>query len=240
MGVSIVLIFAIPMMLLGAIFGNLYAFITGEKTELVLPYDEAKGIVWEYEADEDYYVNLVETRIEGNEQIFVFQDCEKSSEEDTVGLVMDLVFTDKNGNVKKFYACQDNGYAGPLIYPEEECLTAEYTPTPKYPRDYLYWTVREREYNVLIQPAEFKSETTFTVVFTPRDRTQSLWYYEYEFTVKFGYDTSDGYHMDFCEITYSPEKNELKIEKEFIYHPFDEPPMTYEEFPEYKEQQATK
>ena len=97
MGKSILLIFIIPAM----IFEVLFSFITGAMfgyptAKVELPYDEAAGLVWEYDNVDDPYVKLSETEIKDGKQIFYFESA--GIEISTDGEMMDLVFTDKNGN----------------------------------------------------------------------------------------------------------------------------------------------
>lgn len=220
MGTSVLLIFVAPIMFFYLIFGNLFAVATGEKTEVVLPYDEARGIVWEYEADEDYYVNLVETRIEGDEQIFVFQDCKSNTDAEFVGGMMDLIFTDKNGNQKKYYACSDNGYAGPLIYEEDECLITEYTVTAKYPREELAWRATQESNSVLIQPLSHDITVTFTIVYTPANRMyDNALFSQYKFTPMFYYTNEEEHLIESVAVRYKVANGKLVIDKESHYVP---------------------
>lgn len=220
MGTSVLLIFAAPIMLFFVIFGNLFSAVTGEKTEVVLPYDEAKGIVWEYEADEDYYVNLIETRVEGDEQIFVFQDCKSNTDAEFVGGMMDLIFTDENGNQVKYYACSDNGYGGPLIYEESECLVTEYTVTAKYPREELAWRATQESDSVLIQPLSHDITVTFTIVYTPADRMQeNALFSQYKFTPMFYYTNEEVNLIESVAVRYKVVDGELVIDKESHYVP---------------------
>lgn len=224
MGTSVLLIFIAPLMAVYALFGNLFAFITGEKTEVILPYDEANGIVWEYDAQEDYYIELVEMRIEGDEQIFVFKDREKTEDVEAEGELMDLIFTDKNGNQKKFYACQDNGYRGPLIYEESECLVTEYTATAAYPFEKRYWKVNQERASVLVQPRSYESEVTFTIVYTPYKRLDMMLHQQTGFRPMFYYVNDSGSYSEYCSARYTVVDGSLVIEDELHWKP--KPPTT--------------
>lgn len=225
MGSTVLLPLIAPIMIVYLVFANIFSFVTGEKTELALPYDESKGIVWEYEADEDYYVNLVETKIKGNKQIFVFQDCKSNTDNKFVGAMMDLVFTDKNGNIKKFYACSDNGHKGPYIFEEDECIVTEYTVTAKYPRKNLFWEARQETNSVLIQPRTHDTTVTFTIIYTPENRKIDMNILsQYKFTPMFYYTNEEGPLFESVAVTYQPVNGNLEIKKESHYAP--KPPTT--------------
>ena len=225
MGTSVLLVFLAPIMLFYMIFGNAYSFLSGEKTKLTLPYDESKGIVWEYNYDKDYYVKLIETKIEGNKQIFVFQDCKSNTDEKFVGGMMDLVFTDRNGNTKKFYACSDNGYKGPLIFEEDECVVTEYTVTAKYPKDELFWKATQESGSVLIQPRTYDTTVTFTIIYTPENKkVDSNFLSQYKFTPMFHYTNEDGHLIESVAVTYLLVDGKLEIKKQSHY--VSNPPTT--------------
>ena len=111
MGTSVLLVFLAPVLAAYILFGGAFEAVFGSPTEkVVLPYDESKGIVWEYDDTDDPYINLKEVQIKGDEQIFVFENSEDlitnmfnivvNSFLDTgyEGNVMDLVVTDAQGN----------------------------------------------------------------------------------------------------------------------------------------------
>ena len=108
MGSSVLLVFLAP-------FFAIYVFFVGifnesapqPQAEIVLPYNESQGLVWEYVEDEDYYINLLEVKVEGDKQIFVFEADQSTSTslddifsvffEPTEGYIIDLAFVDQNG-----------------------------------------------------------------------------------------------------------------------------------------------
>lgn len=215
MGTSIFLIFIIPFALIYGLLGNLSIAIFGEpQTEIALPYDESQGIVWEYDNKEDYYIDLVETKIEGNKQIFVFQDFDGETDADFAGGLMDLIFTDKNGNQKKYYACLDHGFGGPLIYEENECLVTEYTAVPVYPHSTLHWEIMQESDSVLVQPTNYGTEVTFTVVCTPGDISDSALLPNYDFTPIFSYEHADGGYSETVAVEYTIVDGKLVVEDE--------------------------
>ena len=72
MGTSIWLVVIIPMIFLGTIFSDISGAIFGYPTEeIALPYDEEKGLVWEYDCVNDPDIELVKTEIRDGEQVFV-------------------------------------------------------------------------------------------------------------------------------------------------------------------------
>lgn len=168
MGTAIWLIFLIPAAFIMSIVGDIHVAIHGEaKSELVLPYNEAEGIVWEYDDVNDYYIELADTRIEGDKQIFVFQN--ESCKEDINGSLMDIVFTDKNGNQKKYYAQRGGDYDGPEYFEESECYSAQCTVTAEKPRKRCHWDVDQENASILCQPFKEEATDTFTIVMTPDD-----------------------------------------------------------------------
>ena len=75
MGTSVLLVFIAPFLAIYALFVGVFSeFAPKPQAEIILPYNESQGLVWKYEEQEDYYIDLVEERIDGNKQIFVFED----------------------------------------------------------------------------------------------------------------------------------------------------------------------
>ena len=69
MGTSILLIFIIPAAIFQVIFSYISGAFMGYPTAKVeLPYDEATGLVWEYDNVDDPYINLVETETKDGNQ----------------------------------------------------------------------------------------------------------------------------------------------------------------------------
>ena len=110
MGSSVLLVLLAPFFAVYLFFVGIVTEIKGPpQAEIVLPYDESQGLVWEYVDQEDYYINLVEVKVEDDKQIFVFERETITSEffsevilgfteERTTGEVIDLVFEDQNSN----------------------------------------------------------------------------------------------------------------------------------------------
>ncbi|MBQ3150354.1 MAG: hypothetical protein IJB86_03820 [Clostridia bacterium] len=124
-------------MILGAPIGiimsaliSMFGFLTGnDTTELVLPYDESTGTVWTYDGVDDPYLKLVGSETDGDLQIFSFRRKDnfflKGS---SGGKVMEIVFTDKNGNELIYYAVHDESDLFRInFYPKEDVYILEYT-----------------------------------------------------------------------------------------------------------------
>lgn len=177
MGTSVLLVFLAPLLAIYALFGGIFSEIMpSPKAEIVLPYDEAQGLVWEYVEQEDYYINLVEVKVEDDKQIFVFERETLASElfsdiilgftkERTTGEVIDLVFEDQNGNKETYY--HDPNESDLVLYAESDCRVIEYTVTALNPEEDRYWSINtEGGNNVLRQPVGDDDET-FTIVAMP-------------------------------------------------------------------------
>ncbi len=224
MGASIWMVFLFPIMLIVSFFGNLFTEITGKtQAEIVLPYDESKGIVWEYDNKDDYCIDFVETRIEGSEQIFVFKDNDVQFEENLPGCLMDLVFTDKNGNQKTYYAY----YAlfGELVfYEESECLITEYTAVAHNPYENMHWVSNGKRDRVLIQPINYGAEVTFTIICLPDDIEKLKAEEDYAFNISFGYINENGAFTEDVTVVYKLTDGQLEIEDELwtiVHQPKD-------------------
>lgn len=178
MGTSVLLVFLAPFLAIYAFFVGVFSeFAPKPQAEIILPYNESQGLVWEYEEQEDYYIDLVEEKIDGNKQIFVFEaDLSMSSSlldifatAPTYGRIIDFVFTDQNGNERTYYHDRRKEATDQLvIYEASECFVTEYTVSAQDPQNAEYWTVDDYYYgdNVLRQPWG-KDEVPFTVIFMP-------------------------------------------------------------------------
>lgn len=219
MGSSVTLIFLIPALIMHFLSGGTLGELLNppkEYTEIALPYDKQKAIVWEYDNVNDDFIELVEVKTENGQQIFVFDQSDNTSASNRlsnsvldffkivftgkatakpVGEVMDLVFTDDNGNKKIYYAyCL--GAQPPKIYPAEECLTAGYAITPAEAKDGAVWDILENTDNILYTGKRTtQNSNSFTVVAFPDDIRAGY------VIVKFGYqhklDYAECYFVDF-------------------------------------------
>ena len=213
MGSSVTLIFLIPALIMHFLSGGTLGELLNppkEYTEIALPYDNQKAIVWEYDNVNDDFIELVEVKNGNGQQIFVFDQSENSSSSNRlsnsvsdffkiiftgkatakpVGEVMDLIFTDGNGNKKTYYAyCL--GAQPPKIYPAEECLIANYTITPNEIKDGAVWDVLANTEHILYTGKRTENNNnTFTVVAFPEDIRAGY------VIIKFGYQ----YKLDYAE-----------------------------------------
>lgn len=210
MGSSVLLIFAFPLMIIGTLFNLITGAIFGYPTvQVELPYDDAKGIVWEYDNVDDPYIMLVDTKIENDKQIFVFEGTNKS-DNDYCGRIMELVFTDKNGNEKVYYGYHASKLYAPEIYPAEECQLTEITLTAHEPVSGGIWKVTDNDYYILCEKASVSETQIFTTVITPFNKKGEYNVYG-KFDVKFAYTNSFGLPLENATVVY-----EFKDGKHFI------------------------
>ncbi len=137
---SVTVIFLIPIMFFVMLFGSISGAIKGDNvTKVELPYDPANGVVWEYDGVDDPLMELVETEVKGDKQIFTFKGIgmfdglfDENEEPKDVYMVMDVVFTDENGNELLYYARVDNDYLALdykiKFWSPDEYVIFEYTP----------------------------------------------------------------------------------------------------------------
>lgn len=205
MGSSVVLIFAFPLLFFGVIFSLLTGAVFGyPTTEVVLPYDEATGIVWEYDNVDDSDIKLVDTKIENGKQIFVFEGMYIFEIENS-GKIMELVFTDKNGNEEVYYAHFASHLYGPDIHPEEDCQLIEVTMTAENPVDGGVWKVSLDDNQYILREQDSVLEThTFTTVITPNNKRGEYNVYG-KFDVNFYYYDSNGLPLEKVTVLYEYE-----------------------------------
>lgn len=217
MGASIWLIVLIPLLPIVFIFNSLGSFyvevMNKKQAEIVLPYDESKGIVWEYDDKDDFFIDFVEVRIEENEQIFVFSNNEAEPPEDKTGSCMDLVFTDKNGNKKTYYA-DIVDYGALVFYEESECFITEYTAIPKKPNDNQHWIADNRTDRILIQPISYDTEATFILVCMPDDIRALKRGDNYAFVPGFDYVKENGGFSESVGVFYELIDGKLEVKDE--------------------------
>ena len=219
MGASIWMIFLFPIILIAGVFGNFFTNITGGKQDkIAFPYDKSKGIVWEYDNKDDFYIDLLEVKVEGNEQIFVFEYNgseydEVEAQEGKIGCCMDLVFTDKNGNSKTYYA--DIGDYGVLnFYEESKCLITEYTAVVHDPFENFHWVPGSEIDRVLIQPISYDTEVTFTIVCMPDNIERLEAKEDFAFNLSFRYVNEDGAAIEDVTVVYELTDEKLQVKDE--------------------------
>ena len=206
MGASVVLILGFPLIIIELLFRIITGAVVGYPTAQVeLPYDEATGLVWEYDNVDDPYVKLSKTEIKDGKQIFYFEST--GIEIATDGEMMDLVFTDENGNEEVYYCITSAKINAPGIYSADECRLMEITLTADNPEDGGKWIVTENGNYILNQETVVSDTQTFTVVITPDNKRGG--YAEYGmFHVKFAYTNSLGVPEELVTAIYKYENGE--------------------------------
>lgn len=170
-----VTIILVPFLLIAALIAQFFVSITGlDVSKVTLPYDPEKGLVWEYDNKNDPYIMLKETVIDGDEQIFRFKSREKLGDDYVrgCGSVMDLVFTDQNGNTETYYATTyKTDFNRVRIKSKDEVAVYKYTATAKKTYADSEWDLgfgSNSYYQYIIYDPEMKSSPesfTFTVVY---------------------------------------------------------------------------
>lgn len=196
-----VTIFVIPIFLALVSVVNMFGSITGlNVSEVVLPYDPDKGLVWEYDDENDRYIKLKDIEIEDGEQIFRFVKRKKSKNM-TNGYMMDLVFTDKNGNAETYYAYSQSDYFDKIkILSADEVAVFEYSITTQKEKWRCEWSM-DPDYGypdkVLYNPKMTGNEITFTVVYElGSDEDDIFWIYFDGDEIRGGYYERYGIQLD--------------------------------------------
>ncbi|MBQ7958048.1 MAG: hypothetical protein IJ279_08425 [Clostridia bacterium] len=147
-------IFLMPLYIIMFLFGGISSgvgAITGtDKTEVALPYDEANGIVWTCDDDEEWF-HLEETRIKGDKQIFYFKG--NSVFGGAKATVSEVIFKDEKGNKIVYYA---RSIADKFsfnfqvtMYAPGEYAFVEYTPQERKTYDDAWWETPYAKSNYL-------------------------------------------------------------------------------------------
>ncbi|MBR2957929.1 MAG: hypothetical protein IKC20_06730 [Clostridia bacterium] len=204
MGTSVLLVFIIPLMFFEVGFSYLTGAIFGyPTTEIALPHDEEKGLVWEYDCVNDPNIELVKTKVENGEQIFVFKGTGKidiaeifiKDENEQQGSMMDIVFTDKNGNQKIYYGYNGNRTYAPVFYAAEDCQTIDITLTAQKARKNASWEVALNDGYVIMKKTTGGETENFTIIITPDNKDGTYATYGM-FDVEFAYTNSRGKYLE--------------------------------------------
>ncbi len=203
-GGTVAAIFLSPVLYIFSVFGGLITEIFGDNiSEVILPYEPEKGIVWEYDDFKNDNFYLKEIKIDDDTQIFVFEaytiydlvveyierDVPACNKHYVHGYY-ELIFTDKNGNSVFYYANTDNSFFNinektMKIYAPGEYVKWEYTPIPEDPRfEFWYHTADDNEYNI----KEVDGQTVVTFIQIPAFDEDE------EFVVDFSFD-GYSYHI---------------------------------------------
>lgn len=216
---SVTIIFLFPLFLIYFAVSSVIGAVTGvDKTEIVLPYEPEKGIVWECEIQEDSPIELVETEIDGEKQIFHFKSNdtkdmigyfadlakglitkEYSDREYSYGEYYKVIFTDKNGNEKIYYAESEFDddtkllYDKAVFYAPDEYFAFDYTVTAQQPIEGEYgWYNQDFGYRTEFYKAEYLPTRTVTIVHAGDDFDCNEEYYNY--WIEYGH--IDGYKRE--------------------------------------------
>lgn len=213
---SVTIIVIIPLFLILFAGSSLIGAVTGgDRTQVVLPYEPEKGIVWECDVP-DSPVELVETKVNGNTQIFYFKSTEGmdmvkifadlakqlitkeySEHEYSYGDFYKITFTDANGNEQIYYAESElnleSVYIDKLkIYSPDEYFTFDYTVTAQQPIEGEYgWYNQNYEFRTEHYKAEYSPKKTLTIIHTSDDLAEGE---EYYYSVEYG--LIDGYNRE--------------------------------------------
>lgn len=208
MGASFTIFLLTPIMLFILIPETIFGFITGnDRTEFILPYEPENGIVWECNYDDEIY-QLAKTETKGNEQIFYIRPKSFGYHDSQSGEFSSIIFTDKNGNEKKYYVCNNTNTPQSYdlsVYAPGEYYDFDYTVKAEKPSIFSSWyvAVADSEY-VLYNPDTNNAETTFTVVH-PFDKYERETYW-----ISFSYGSS-GNSKEGITITYKITDNGAEI-----------------------------
>lgn len=100
--------------------------------EIVLPYNESEGLVWEYDGKDDPYIKLEKITIDGNEQVFRFVSAGIDENDNTYyynGRCMELEITANNGQSETYYAVVNPWFFYDEVFLAHEDETITYTVT---------------------------------------------------------------------------------------------------------------
>lgn len=213
---SVTIIVIIPLFFLILIGSSLIGAVTGgDRTQVVLPYEPEKGIVWECDVP-DETVELVETEIDGKTQIFSFKSTngmemvalfaelakglitkDYPETEYSYGDIYKITFTDANGNELIYYAESEldleSIYIDTLkIYSPDEYFAFDYTVTAQQPIEGEYgWYNQDYTFRTEHYKAEHSPSKTFTIVHTDEIQEGEDYYYAVEYGLIDGYKSEN-------------------------------------------------
>ncbi len=179
--ITILLLPIYPIVYLFFTLATMFGTATGaDVTEVTLPYDESQGIVWTCERTDYGWFDLKDTKIEDNEQIFVFKgrnmfNCESDRR------FSEIIFTDKNGNELIYYAKEAVPFIMGVIevkmYAPGEYIIAEYTPDAKTKVENACWRLSSSE-SYCVEKIETEGVQTFRHACFNDKETSLTYYYE--------------------------------------------------------------
>ncbi len=234
---SVTIIVIIPLALILIACSSVIGDITGgDRTKVVLPYEPEKGIVWECDIPMGP-VELVETEIDGETQVFYFKSTkgkelidgfvgvaksiitkEDPPEYETrFGDIYKVIFKDQNGNEQKYYAKTatntDSIYFDTVdFFAPGEYYAFDYTATAQQPVDGEYFWFNEiyPSYTECFAP-EYSPTKTFTIVLTDNFESGEEHYYD----MRYGYfEYSDAKATEYIKIKYIINNGNVEILEE--------------------------
>lgn len=179
-----------PLLSILMLFTTLMGGIKGDiVTKVDLPYNPSEGIVWEYDGVDDPLFDLVKTEINGDKQTFIFKGKSLfniSSEDLDPTKIMDVVFTNKNGEELLYFACIDLNYVSLYLkiqfYSPEEYILYDYIPKEETTVDGAEWYAWGND-DYIYNEKIVDGEKVFTLIFLPDKSKVTV------FEVKFCYLT---------------------------------------------------
>lgn len=227
---SVTVIFLIPVMIVVMLIGTAAGGIKGDNvTQVELPYDPSKGIVWEYDGIDDPLMELDKIEVKGDRQIFTFKgdfmfeslfNEDESEEKDDPYMVMDVIFTDENGNEILYYARVNHDYLS-LFYKisfwsPDEYIIFEYTPEEEIPYDGAEWV----GYSHSGAAKELGEENgTFSFLVLPDNPYGEETLCELEFTYRKPIDNPNKYiNYEKIEMIIQAEPGKCEIKSEDRYY----------------------
>ena len=208
---SVTIIVILPLFIILILGSSLIGEITGgDRTQVVMPYEPEKGIVWECDIQDGTPIELVETEIDGEKQIFHFKSNsamdmvsgfaelakglitkEYSEYEHSYGEYYRVVFTDENDNEQKYYAesevdTESIYFDKAVFYAPDEYFAFDYTVTAQQPIEGEYgWYNQDSEYRTEFYKADYSPTRTVTIVHAGDDYFESDEEY-YNYWIEYG------------------------------------------------------
>lgn len=141
--------------------------------DVVLPYNESEGLVWEYDGKDDPYIKLEKMTVNGNEQVFRFVSAGIDEDDDVYyynGRCMELDFTAQNGQSETYYAVVNPWifYDEVFLAHEDETITYTVTAERSSADSEFEWEVSflHSDMDNVVHFSEKTGETnTFTLVY---------------------------------------------------------------------------
>lgn len=223
---SVTIIFIIPIMIIVMLFGSAVGAIKGDNmTKVELPYDPSEGIVWEYDGVDDPLFNLVKTETDGDKQIFTFKGIpvfdgifEENHEVIDSDMIMDVVFTNENGEELLYYARVDHDYLALNhkieFWSPDEYVIFDYTPKEETTVEGAEWVASKYD---KIGETEIDGEKIFTYLFLPNKELGSTYEIQFTYCTIKENDSDDFYEKIELKIKANVNEYEIMDEDRFYY-----------------------